>query len=234
MSEVSSPPTTPKPRRWRQFSLRTLMVVTAFVAAGLSWLAVKIRQAGEQRRAVEAVQKLRGAAWYDYQANENGTPEYYRPLIKPAFLRDWFGTNFFHPIVGVSFSTGELTISGWGPETRISEENLQCLEGLVNLKALCLRRQPVGDKGLVFVCRLSELESLYMAETRITDNGLGHLKGLKQLRVLDLSNTQVTDAGLVHLRGLTKLSELDLSNTQVTDAGVDEFQKALPKVKITR
>jgi len=40
--------------------------------------------------------------------------------------------------------------------------------------------------------------------------------------------------GLKELVGLTKLQRLELRNTLVTDAGVQELQKALPKVRISR
>ena len=54
------------------------------------------------------------------------------------------------------------------------------------------------------------------------------------VRVVYLKSTPVTDAGLQHLRGLTQLQELSLHSTQVTDAGVNDLQKALSNVKVTR
>jgi len=44
----------------------------------------------------------------------------------------------------------------------------------------------------------------------------------------------VTDAGLAHLKGLTSLKWLAVAKTKVTDVGVNDLQKALPNVKITR
>jgi len=62
---TTAPTTTAKPRhRWRQFSLRTMLVLATCVA--LSWLGLKVRQAGEQRKAVEAIHRLGGTVFYDY------------------------------------------------------------------------------------------------------------------------------------------------------------------------
>jgi Leucine-rich repeat (LRR) protein len=69
---------------------------------------------------------------------------------------------------------------------------------------------------------------------KVTNAGLEHLKGLTGLQYLDLSFTKVTDAGLVYLKGLTELQYLDLWATQVTEAGVEQLEKSLPNVKVTR
>jgi lipopolysaccharide export system protein LptC len=50
--------TTPKPRRrWLQFSLRTLLVLMLAFGCGLGWLGMKVKQAGEQREAVETTEE---------------------------------------------------------------------------------------------------------------------------------------------------------------------------------
>ena len=57
---------------------------------------------------------------------------------------------------------------------------------------------------------------------------------MPQLRSLALENAAITDARLGHLKALTYLEELDLKGTKVTDAGVQDFQRAMPKVKVGR
>jgi hypothetical protein len=49
-----------------------------------------------------------------------------------------------------------------------------------------------------------------------------------------LENAAITDAGLPHLKALTQLQELYLRGTRITDAGIQQFLKALPKVKVER
>ena len=79
-----------------------------------------------------------------------------------------------------------------------------------------------------------QLTTLRFGSTNITDAGLAHLKSLSQLQNLSLESTAITDAGLAHLKDLTYLETLNLKDTKVTDAGVQEFQTAMPKVKVER
>jgi hypothetical protein len=44
----------------------------------------------------------------------------------------------------------------------------------------------------------------------------------------------LSDTGVSHLTGMTNLLELCVGDTQVSDAGVNELQRALPSLKITR
>jgi hypothetical protein len=77
-----------------------------------------------------------------------------------------------------------------------------------------------------------QLATLRFKSSGLSDAGLVHLKQLPQLRTLSLENAAITDAGLTQLKALTALEELNLAGTKVTAAGVQEFEKALPKVKV--
>lgn len=79
-----------------------------------------------------------------------------------------------------------------------------------------------------------QLETLHLKSSKITDAGLMHLKVLSQIRDLALENAAITDAGLTHLKALSYLENLNLKGTKITDAGNQDFQKALPKVKVVR
>jgi len=58
---------TPKPkRRWYQYSLRTLLLFMLLASIGLSWLAVKLKQAREQKEAVRAIEEAGGWVIHDY------------------------------------------------------------------------------------------------------------------------------------------------------------------------
>ena len=56
------------PRRFLQFSLRTLLVVVLLVSIGMSWLAVKLERARRQKEAVRTIEKAAGWVVYDYQS----------------------------------------------------------------------------------------------------------------------------------------------------------------------
>ena len=92
----------------------------------------------------------------------------------------------------------------------------------------------VGDADLAELPALCELRTVWLDNTQVTDVGLASLSHLKNLRELSLGNTKLTDAGLIHLASLTSLERLDLSGTQATGDGVNELQRRLPNLVITR
>jgi hypothetical protein len=70
--------TTPTTRlRWFQYSLRTLLVFVTLCAIACSWLAVKIKQARQQREVVAEVEKSDGWIYYDWQVDAKPTHQCY-------------------------------------------------------------------------------------------------------------------------------------------------------------
>lgn len=210
--------------RWRfQFSVRSLVVLVVAVAMPCCWLAVKLRAAERQRRAVEAWEAMREAkGWvmYDYEFDESGV--YAGRKTEPpalAWLRELLGVDFFADVVGVHSVYA----------TELGDVGLEHFKELTELRHLMLFRDTqVTDVGVEHLKSLTKLEMLSLQATQLTDAGLEQLKGLTKLEWLDLSRTRVTDAGLVHLKGLTRLERLDLSDTQVTEEGIEKLRKALP------
>lgn len=207
---------TPKPkRRWRQFSLRTLLVLVFLASIPLSWFAVKMQQAREQRQIVEAIQKLGGSVEYGVRFSD---------LIVPRSLRNVLGDDFFGSVSRVVFDDCQ----------QVTDSELDHLNGLSQLESLSLNGTCVTDAGLEHLKRFPQLYWLSLDGTQVTDAGLKHLEGLGQLLLLSLNGSRVTDAGLEHLSGLTRLVRLSLADTKVTDEGVEELSKALPKTIIRR
>jgi len=118
--------------------------------------------------------------------------------------------------------------------TRVTDAGLLHLKNLRELVELDLQNTHVTDAGLAHLIDLKSLHELNLLDVPVTDAGLVHLKELEELRALDLRGTHITDAGLVHLKGLKGLHYLHLYSTQVTDAGVAKLQQALPGCDITR
>lgn len=175
-----------------QFSIRTLLLLTVVVAIPSNWLAVEMKRAKEKEAVVESLRKMGGIVLYDYQAND------YMPVRTPAWLYNVFGNSFFSEVYNI-------LLDG----TKVTNDDLLCLQKLQQARVLTLN------------------------STTITDTGLKHLETLERLEHLDLSNTQVTDGGLKHLKEWYNLRHLRLSKTHVTNAGVAELQKALPGCNIT-
>jgi Leucine-rich repeat (LRR) protein len=191
-------------RRWFQFSLRTLMIVTMICAIGSAWLGKKIERKRYEQEAVEAIVSSGGQVLYDYEMVKGGTPP------GPAWLRKLLGKNLFSEVVLVN-------LIGRG---QASDSGLVVLDRFPQLQELDLLNTKITDAGLVSLRGLNRLQELDLGETKVTDAGLVNLRGLTQLRRLDLAKTAITDAGLVNVKGLTQLRELELVDTKITDAGL--------------
>jgi hypothetical protein len=98
----SQPKTTDdKPRhRWRQFNLRTLLLLMLLVGFGMSLIGMRMQTARRQRNAVAAIQRSGGSVWYhhDCLVKESG---FYRVRWAdrkppgPLWLRKLLGDDFF-------------------------------------------------------------------------------------------------------------------------------------------
>ncbi len=114
------------------------------------------------------------------------------------------------------------------------DEGLAHLEGLHNLRELCLARAAVSDEGLKCVGRLRNLSSLFLVETKVTNEGLVHLAGLHNLQRLRLEGTlqgnELSDAGLKHLCHLSRLKRLTLWGPGFTEEGLD-YLKEVPELR---
>jgi hypothetical protein len=238
--------------RWRfQFSIRSLLVLTAAVAIPCSWLAVEMKKAREQERVIAAITALQGGAIYDWREfdpdfkllpNVRPPGPVWRPP-GPVWLRNLLGVDFFARVWNVDLNNTKLTDPG-----------IAILKGLTDLQNLDFSGTEVTDAGLVHLKHLTKLEYLGFSGTKVTGPGVEHLAGLAHLRYLHFNNTgmtdvglehlkglttlhtlltrdnPVTDVGLEHLRNLTQLRELDLHNTKVTDAGL-EYLKGLSQLE---
>jgi hypothetical protein len=214
---------------------------------GFGWFAYKVKQAREQRDAVEAIQKAGGQVSYDYGRAD---------ASRTKWLQDLLGRDFFFDVSGVYLNgTGvsaellrEAREDGQTSQLRyfdahMTDDELAVLKKLPRIKDLTLCNTKVTDAGLAnltdlrqlsrlhligcfsdtglkHVERLPRLRELSLRGTRVTDDGLKRLQGFARLQHLDLSDTQVTDTGLEHLTQLKQLRTLDLHDTKVTDAGL--------------
>lgn len=116
----------------------------------------------------------------------------------------------------------------------ITDKGLLYLKDQTSLKVLLLTQTKITDAGLETLKGLTDLDTLSLSLTNITDDGLPHLQELKNLKTLHLVDTPITDAGLEHLKGMTGLRLLDLSGSKTTKAGIAKLRKALPRTSIKR
>jgi hypothetical protein len=182
-------------RRWLQFSLRGMLVLTASIGVLLGWAMHLVRA---QWNAVTALEQIGCTIQYSH-ADEASIPERFGNLT---------GLDAFREVQAVYC----------GPA--MTDAGLVHLRGLPKLRQLGLTHTQVTDAGLAQLEKLPELRILFVSETQVTDAGLVHLRRLKKLQAIGLYGNKITDAGLVHLRGLYELRWLNLGGTQVSDPGV--------------
>ncbi len=250
--------------RWRfQFSMRSLLVMVVAVAVPCRWLAVEMKEAEKQKRAVEAISKAGVDVYYDYQFDATGSWTG-ASWGGPTCVRNWFGEDFVADVVGVqapynvigvgencyigsdckatdedllplkTFSTLRvLDLAG----TRVTDSCAASFEGLVDLRSVSLWQTCLSDKGIAHLRRLRNLKYLNLRHTKTTNSGLVHLKDLPRLEYVALGETAVDDDGLMCLTACKQLREVDLwrerGSHQFTPAGIARFQRAFPGCKVT-
>jgi uncharacterized protein YjbI with pentapeptide repeats len=193
-------------RRYLQFSLRSLFVLTTLCAM---WLGYLSKRAHDQRVAVKRILELGGSLAYDFKFDAAG-----KPVKNPArpgwpWLRRLVGDEYFQEVVRVNLD-----------KTDVSDADLQLIGRLKHLSFLSLNHTKVSDAGLSHIRRLCGLRDLGLMETKITGAGLRHVKDFENLEGLNLSRTAVDDQGVKYIGNLSRLERLDLWETSVTSKGV--------------
>jgi len=254
---------TDKPkRRWYQYSLRSMFVLTTLVAMACSWYAYEMKQAAERRAMIEAIIEAGGGVKY-YDADNsytdgeppgwfswlrklhgdehlgNAVTVYFYNTIHLEHIEDltsleslWLGGTFVKDAEMVHLKGLANLEELWLYYTDITDAGLVHLKDLTNLTCLRLSGTDIGNEGLRHLKGLTSLTCPELGNTDITDKGLAHLKDMEDLKELELSYTKVSDVGLVHLHGLTRLRTLEVNDTCVTDDGLKELRKALPNCEI--
>jgi hypothetical protein len=193
----------PPRRRWLQFSLRSVLVLTAVLAVALAWGNRVVARYTARQRIEELPVKVE---------IEPG----------PPWVGGWFGGEvgkYFDQVRAVDCSTWDgLSDTSQGKPERVVLL-LKDLGRQTGLRKLDLSNvYAVDNDGLDALSSLSELEELSLDGANITDDGLRHLAGFTNLRKLSLYAAHgITGRGLSHLAALQQLKELDLAETECGD-----------------
>jgi uncharacterized membrane protein len=92
--------------------------------------------------------------------------------------------------------------------------------------------QPVTDKGLASIGKLTRLRRLNLAHASISDKGLQALGGLEDLRYLNLTYTALHAEGLQQLGSLRALRTLYLNGTALQRQDWTSLQQFFPKTTL--
>lgn len=231
-------------RRRPTFGIRSLFLLTAVIAILCGWFQVAMRQASEQK---EAIQRMRATGQtsdffvivdYGYSfyadASEVGDP---RPP-GPTWLHGMLGTDFLADVVcirvirpsstdrSIDFGDEDMAWLSKLPDieflilTNTKVSDLDSLQGMNSLVWLDLDGTRVSDAGLEHLRALPKLTHLFLSDTAVSNVGLAHLTELGKLEALELAHTRVDDELLPDLKQVPMLRRLNLSGTRITDAGL--------------
>jgi hypothetical protein len=175
-------------RRWYQFSLWTLFVLTFIVAIPSMLIGRKVEQKRQQLAAVEAIRRLGGYAVFNYEFDDR-TGETHSQPPGPLWLREFLGENYLAEVERV-------TLNG----VNVKDDDLKSLEALTSLEYLDLMNTSITNNGLLHLKGLTRLKALLICNTQIDDSGIDILKGLTTLEWLLVGRSRVSDAGLNRLK----------------------------------
>lgn len=219
-------------KSYLRFSLRTfLLVITVFAM----WLGLVVSRAQKQKTAVNAITKIGGSVYYDYQLLKVGTKltvpggtitigderksylfgQLTASSPVPKWLSERIGDEMFVKIIAVHLRN-----------TGLSDDRMHCLAGLPDIRVLDLSHNPITDKALTHLAGMRRLETLRLDGTSIEGPGLAYLQHLPRLDDLILADTRITDEGLKHLSAPDSLVGVALDNTSVSDAGLEYLHSA--------
>ena len=231
-------------RSWRQFSLRTLLLVMLVLSVCLALFAWRLERAREQAAAVATIRKLGGEVRHDYHFKEEG--HYFSAQVPranspyPDWLVTGIGEDFFHRVVCVSHgfrepNSEEEIHQFWQSiqELRDSDklqandgwlrgkESLEALRHHDRLQMLALTQCNLIGGDLQPLRGLKSLRSVFLRDNVIVDEGAEHLATLASLAFLDVERNGIGDEGVQALcRGCTNLEMLGLGGNPVTDRGL--------------
>jgi hypothetical protein len=193
----------PSRRRWYQFSVLSLLVVTTAMALLFAFV---VGPAWRQRSAVATILELGGQVSYDYQQSGGSAP------AGPAWLRKMIGDDCFQTATSVALL---------GPafdESQKIEEALQAAAKLPQIESIAIHAAGLVDGHLEQLSEMRSLDHLSLSGPKVTSHGIEHLTQMPHLASLSLA-APIDDAGLSSLAGLAELRRLELFGP-VTDAGM--------------
>ncbi len=212
-------------RRWLQFSLRGLLVLTVVVALGLGWVTNERRKVWLEDRAVEEIERLGGDVTRDVDSSSVAADD---PFSAPSpeglswqqrlfgvWRRRLLGESYNRPVVCVSFPRG------------IEPEALGSLKHLRALWAVGLTGARIGDEQIPYLLECRGLTAVHLNATDVTDDGVKQLATLPDLDTLLLDHTGVTDDVLATL-SQKALIDISIRDTDITPEGAARLAKSQP------
>lgn len=113
--------------------------------------------------------------------------------------------------------------------TDLTDTDLAYVSHLKNLTNLSIQKNSkLTDEGLQVLNQLHELKSVNLAKLKISDKGIKFIENNPRLIWLNLEYTQISDESLPLLKSLQTIQELYLKKTKITEKGFQDLTKSLP------
>ncbi len=227
ISRMENSPNSSAPRSSR---LRLLLIVgvlvLAIVGGWVIWQSRLAQQLDEEKAFIES----RGG--HLYFADEIGeTGELIEKPIERNFIAHWSRTPLninLHKVQKVRECL-ELAATYHGlwqmdlSESDISDQDVQVLAGMRELRHLLVNDTQVGDALLAAVSGLPNLETLDLSRTKITAGGLAKWKPPASLKTLMLIECEIAPGALSCLENHPKLETLRLCDTKTDSKCLQEL-----------
>jgi len=144
-------------RRWLRYSLITLLVLLIAASIATRWVARRLDKSARQNEVMEVIVNAGGRLRLDFQIDESGNRVANARIHGSAWLRYWTGDDLGSNVV----------------EAEVTTDNaLQDIAVLPNLRILDLSSERITDAGLRHVEAAHQLKMLCLMDTRITERGI--------------------------------------------------------------
>ena len=225
MNAMAFPPTYRKRNYW-QISLKTLFLLIALLAIILFPIAVRIRDARNQKAAYDILRSYNAEVWYDYELDWK--MKYGDLHTAPSDLIDLAsppGPEFLHRLLGRDFFSSIIIVHVGDTYPSIHDHLFDALRHLRNLTKLGTKDcSPLSDY-VDAIAAMPKLQTLWLDGTNATDLDLKKLSYCTEIAVLGLRDTKVTNAGIQNLVSMESLKNLKLSRTRVGGHGSEIFSE---------
>jgi hypothetical protein len=223
--QPTSPAESPKPRRrWFQFSLRTLLVVTVLFSFTAAWYGNNYLRIKRQREATSVC--LSHGCYLSYSEPSKGEDiREYAPFASaaiPAKPVHTTNSRIWEFMFGDD-NGDQLKLITIDVDQDSKKVAIDSFKQFPNLKFIRLNGKLADGKLLrQIVNNVPRLEMLALYEGDFNAEDIQALRNLKNLRHLDLVSRSFDDDKIKHLSELENLTHLTFNITKITSKGMEQ------------
>ena len=191
--------------RWRSFSLRAMLVLTAVFSV---YIASVVRSDLKRRSAADAIAVYGGRVSWEQRG--------------PTWLASLIGRDLYARPKEIGFLNESLP-----------DKALALLDGLQDAEQLLIAQNDTfTGVGFEHLDGFHKLRFLHVYNTPLTDEGVSKLPKLASLERLHLLATTLSDDSLASLESRSELTELFMGSQSLGENVTETLQQMMPKTTI--